>query len=149
MTDVTERAAPPVDPYADAPAASPARFLYRLNPLAKLAGPAPAMILLVFVRDAATPLAFLALAYAILLVGVRFTRRLALMLFVAVPLGVAALGWGSRCGPTRRASTRASSSSRWILDPVRRDAADRVRHRAAARRDRRPVAHRRAQHDRS
>jgi energy-coupling factor transport system permease protein len=94
VTGVTERAARPVDPYADAPAASPARFLYRLNPLAKLAGPAPAMVLLVFVRDAATPLAFLALAYAILLVGVRFTRRLALMLFVAVPLGVAALGVG-------------------------------------------------------
>jgi energy-coupling factor transport system permease protein len=94
MTGVAERAPASFDPYADAPPASRVRFLYRLNPLGKLAGPAPAMVLLVFVRDAATPLAFLALAYAILLVGVRFTRRLALMLFVAMPLGVAAIGVG-------------------------------------------------------
>ena len=94
MTGVAERGASPFDPYAVAPAASRVRFLYALNPLAKLAGPAPAMLLLVFVRDAVTPLAFLALAYAILLVGVSFTRRLALMLFVAVPVGVTALGLG-------------------------------------------------------
>lgn len=94
MTGVAERASASFDPYAEAPAASRVRFLYGLNPLTKLAGPAPAMVLLVFVRDAATPLAFLALAYAILLVGVRFTRRLALMLFVAMPLGVAAIGVG-------------------------------------------------------
>ncbi|WP_243076119.1 energy-coupling factor transporter transmembrane protein EcfT [Microbacterium sp. SS28] len=83
-----------LDPYAEGPAASAVRFLYRLNPLTKLAGPAPAMVLLVFVRDAATPLAFVALAYAVLLVGVRFTRRLALMLFVALPVAVAAIGVG-------------------------------------------------------
>ena len=47
------------DPYADAVTAAPVRFLYRLNPLAKLLAPVPAMVLLVFVRDAATPLAFL------------------------------------------------------------------------------------------
>ena len=94
MTGVAERASASFDPYAEAPAASRVRFLYGLNPLTKLAGPAPAMVLLVFVRDAATPLAFLALAYAILLVGVRFTRRLTLMLFVAMPLGVAAIGVG-------------------------------------------------------
>jgi energy-coupling factor transport system permease protein len=83
-----------VDPYAEADAASPARFLYRLNPLAKLAAPAPAMLLLVFVRDAATPAAFLALAYAVLLIGVRLTRRLALTLFVALPAGVLVIGLG-------------------------------------------------------
>jgi len=94
MTGVAERATASFDPYADAPPASPVRFLYGLNPITKLAGPAPAMVLLVFVRDAATPVAFLALAYALLLVGVTFTRRLALMLFVAVPLGVAAIGLG-------------------------------------------------------
>ena len=58
-----------VDPYADAVTASPVRFLYRLNPLAKLLAPVPAMIMLIFVRDAATPLAFLLLSYALLLVG--------------------------------------------------------------------------------
>lgn len=83
-----------VDPYADAPSSSPVRFLYRLNPLAKLAAPAPAMVLLVFVRDAATPAAFLALAYVVLLVGVRFTRRLALALFVGVPVGMLVIGLG-------------------------------------------------------
>ncbi|MEU1971890.1 energy-coupling factor transporter transmembrane component T [Microbacterium sp. NPDC019599] len=95
MTELRDaRSAASFDPYAEAPSASAVRFLYRLNPLAKLAGPAPAMVLLVFVRDAVTPLAFLALAYAILLVGVRMTKRLALVLFVALPVAVAAIGVG-------------------------------------------------------
>ncbi|MFH8251624.1 energy-coupling factor transporter transmembrane component T [Microbacterium sp. B2969] len=89
-----QRSAASFDPYATAPEASPIRFLYRLNPLAKIAGPAPAMVLLVFVRDAATPLAFLALAYALLLVGARLTRRLALLLFVGIPVAVAVIGLG-------------------------------------------------------
>ncbi|SFR90037.1 energy-coupling factor transport system permease protein [Microbacterium sp. cf046] len=83
-----------VDPYADAVTAAPVRFLYRLNPLAKLLAPVPAMVLLVFVRDLATPLAFLLLAYAVLLIGVSFTRRLALVLLLALPLGAAAIGFG-------------------------------------------------------
>ncbi|WP_194397187.1 energy-coupling factor transporter transmembrane component T [Microbacterium atlanticum] len=82
-----------IDPYARVEA-SAVRFLYRLNPLAKLAAPLPAMAVLVFVRDAATPAAFLLLAYAVLLVGVRFTRRLAALLFVALPLGVLVIGLG-------------------------------------------------------
>lgn len=83
-----------LDPYAARVAASPVRFLYGLNPLAKLGAPLPAMLLLVFVRDLATPLAFSALAYAVLLVGVVFTPRLALILFVALPAGVALIGLG-------------------------------------------------------
>ena len=82
------------DPYADAVTAAPVRFLYRLNPLAKLLAPVPAMVLLVFVRDLATPLAFLALTYGILLVGVSFTRRLVLLLAVALPLGALLIGFG-------------------------------------------------------
>lgn len=85
---------PREDPYADAVSAGPARFLYRLNPLAKLLAPLPAMVLLVFVRDLATPLAFLALTYAVLLVGVGFTRRLVLLLGLALPLGAALIGFG-------------------------------------------------------
>ncbi|GAA1978351.1 energy-coupling factor transporter transmembrane component T [Microbacterium pumilum] len=81
------------DPYADHVTASSIRFLYALNPLAKLAAPLPAMALLVFVRDAATPAAFLALSYAILLVGVSFTRRLVILL-IAIPLAAAAIGLG-------------------------------------------------------
>ena len=84
----------PVDPYAERVAASPVRFLYGLNPLAKLAAPLPAMVLLVFVRDAATPAAFALLAYALLLVGVSLTRRLALILLVALPVAAAAIGFG-------------------------------------------------------
>ncbi|WP_404430441.1 energy-coupling factor transporter transmembrane protein EcfT [Microbacterium lacus] len=83
-----------VDPYADRVVASPVRFLYGLNPLATLAAPLPAMLALVFVRDVATPLAFLALAYALLLIGVSFTRRLALILFLALPVAAAAIGFG-------------------------------------------------------
>lgn len=82
------------DPYARGARGSAARFLYALNPLAKLAAPLPAMLLLVFVRDLSTPLAFLALAYGLLLVGVHFTARLALLLFLALPVAVAAIALG-------------------------------------------------------
>jgi len=82
------------DPYARRVEASGLRFLYGLNPLAKLAAPLPAMALLVFVRDAATPAAFLLLAYAVLLVGVSFTRRLAAILFLALPLSALVIGFG-------------------------------------------------------
>jgi energy-coupling factor transport system permease protein len=86
MTAATIGRSPAIDPYAPAAEASALRFLYGLNPLAKLGAPVPAMVLLVFVRDLATPIAFLLLSYALLLVGVSFTRRLAAVL-VAVPLG--------------------------------------------------------------
>lgn len=94
MSVATTAAAASVDPYAAPAPGSPFRFLPRLNPLAKLLAPAPAMVLLVFVRDAATPAVFLALAYAVVLVGVRFTRRLALALFVGVPAGILVIGLG-------------------------------------------------------
>lgn len=94
MTAPAVATRPGFDPYAERPPHSPLRFLYALNPLAKIAGPAPAMVLLVFVRDAATPLAFLALAYALLLVGVRLTPRLAAILFLGVPVAIAAIGIG-------------------------------------------------------
>ncbi len=82
------------DPYARRVAASGVRFLYGMNPLAKLAAPLPAMALLVFVRDLATPVAFLALAYLVLLVGVSFSRRLAAILFLALPLSALVIGFG-------------------------------------------------------
>ncbi|HWI30296.1 MAG TPA: energy-coupling factor transporter transmembrane component T [Microbacterium sp.] len=80
------------DPYA--PAAPSSRFLHALNPLSKIAGPAPAMIALVFVRDLATPVAFLVLAYLIVLAGARLTRRLGALLFLAVPAGIVLVGCG-------------------------------------------------------
>ncbi|WP_127473749.1 energy-coupling factor transporter transmembrane component T [Microbacterium sulfonylureivorans] len=81
------------DPYAPRVPASPMRFLYGINPLAKLAAPLPAMVLLVFVRDAATPLAFLLLSYVVLLIGVSFTRRL-IAILVALPIAAAIIGIG-------------------------------------------------------
>jgi len=81
------------DPYADRMPAPGIRFLYGLNPLAKLAAPLPAMLLLVFVRDAATPAAFLLLSYAVILVGASLTPRVAGVL-LAVPLAAAAIGFG-------------------------------------------------------
>ena len=84
---------PGFDPYADRMRAPGIRFLYGLNPLAKLAAPLPAMLLLVFVRDAATPAAFLLLSYAIILVGTSLTPRLVGVL-LAVPLAAAAIGFG-------------------------------------------------------
>lgn len=82
------------DPYAERVAASPVHFLYGVNPLAKIAAPLPAMLLLVFVRDAATPAAFVALAYLVLLIGVRLTLRTAIVLLVAVPAVAALIGLG-------------------------------------------------------
>ena len=82
------------DPYARIVATSPRQFLYALNPISKIAAVAPAMILLVFARDLATPAAFLLLAYALLLVGARLTGRLAAILFGALPAGMLLIGLG-------------------------------------------------------
>jgi len=94
----TGTAAPPAadDPYAAAPPASAWRFLMALNPLAKLAAPLPAIIVLVFVRDLMTPAVFLVLAYTLILVGARLTARAVVLLLVAVPafLLVLSLGFG-------------------------------------------------------
>ncbi|QRY39525.1 energy-coupling factor transporter transmembrane protein EcfT [Microbacterium hominis] len=78
-----------VDPWARVDAGG---LLAGLNPLAKLAAPLPAMVLLVFARDLATPLAFLALACAVVLAGTRITRRIALLLLVAVPVAAIVIG---------------------------------------------------------
>ena len=82
------------DPYAAVSASSPRQFLYALNPLAKVAGVAPAMVLLIFVRDLATPAAFLVLSLALIVAGSRVTWRTAALLFVALPVGMLAIGVG-------------------------------------------------------
>ena len=83
-----------VDPYATRTPAAPWRFLYGLNPLAKVAAVLPAILLLVFVRDLATPAVFLVASYLVLLVGARLSRSALLLLFVAVPVGLAVIGLG-------------------------------------------------------
>lgn len=80
------------NPYAEQPPAPSARFLHALNPLAKLAGPLPVMIALVFTRGIAIPLAFSLLALALLLLGARLSGRAIAILLVGVPTGVALLG---------------------------------------------------------
>lgn len=82
------------DPYAAVSASSPRQFLYALNPLAKVVGVAPAMVLLIFVRDLATPAAFLVLSLALIVAGSRVTWRTAALLFVALPVGMLAIGVG-------------------------------------------------------
>lgn len=81
-----------VDPYATTRA--PGRFLVGLNPLAKLAAPVPAMIVLLFVRDFATPLAFVALSYLVLLVGAPLGRKTWLVIGLVVPGVTLIIGLG-------------------------------------------------------
>ncbi|MFY9713971.1 MAG: energy-coupling factor transporter transmembrane component T [Microbacterium sp.] len=83
-----------VDPYAARAPAAPRQFLHALNPLSKVVGVAPAMLLLVFVRDLATPTAFLLLSSVLILIGARLTRRTAALLLLAVPAGMAVIGIG-------------------------------------------------------
>ncbi|MFT4158226.1 MAG: energy-coupling factor transporter transmembrane component T [Microbacterium sp.] len=83
-----------IDPYARFEPTSPRQFLYGLNPLAKIVAVLPAIVLLVFVRDLATPAAFLVLSYSILLVGARIPLHTAALLFGALPLGIVVIGIG-------------------------------------------------------
>ncbi|MGN7860774.1 ATP-binding cassette domain-containing protein [Microbacterium sp. 22303] len=80
------------DPYAEQPSAPARAWLHGLNPLAKLGAVLPAMALLLFVRDLATPLAFLVLAYMVLLTGARLTARIWAVLLLAIPAGILVLG---------------------------------------------------------
>ncbi|WP_091229578.1 energy-coupling factor transporter transmembrane component T [Microbacterium sp. 3J1] len=82
------------DPYAAVVATSPRQFLYALNPLAKVAAVAPAMLVLIFVRDLATPAAFLVLALLTIVIGARLTVRTVALLFGAMPIGILAIGIG-------------------------------------------------------
>ena len=93
MTAITSPTAT-IDPYAPGVPASAWRFLNHLNPLSKVAAVLPAMLLLIFARDLFTPLCFVILAYALIIVGARITPRTAALLFLAVPIGAAAIGFG-------------------------------------------------------
>ena len=70
------------------------RFLYALNPLAKIAAPVPAMLALLAVRDLQTPAAFLALAYAVIFAGTRLSARMLAFLLLAVPAFLLLIGIG-------------------------------------------------------
>jgi energy-coupling factor transport system permease protein len=66
--------------------------LSTLNPLAKIAATAPAIVALLFVRDAATPAAFLVLAYAVMLAGLRPAARTAWILLLGLPAAMVVIG---------------------------------------------------------
>ncbi|GAB3171001.1 hypothetical protein GCM10027059_38510 [Myceligenerans halotolerans] len=77
------------------------RLLHRLNPLAVVAAVAPAVVVLVAVRDLSTPLVLLVLATALLLLGARVPARRAPLAFglpVAFTL-VAAVSFGLWADP--------------------------------------------------
>ncbi|MGO1539249.1 MAG: energy-coupling factor transporter transmembrane component T family protein [Leucobacter sp.] len=76
------------DPYAERPDYGPIRFLHRLNPIAKLFGPLPAMVFLVFTRDVTTPLVFLLVAILLLLIGARLSWRVITAILLGTPLVV-------------------------------------------------------------
>ena len=80
------------DPYAAASPTPPARFLHGLNPIAKIAAPLPAIVVLLFTRGLAIPLAFTVLGLVLLLVGARLSGRVVAVLLIATPVGVALLG---------------------------------------------------------
>lgn len=75
-----------------APPVVPAGCLERIHPLAKIAGILPAMALMMFVRDIATPVAIVLGAYAVILTGVRMTGRLLLVLCAVIPAGTLIVG---------------------------------------------------------
>ncbi|WP_022888665.1 energy-coupling factor transporter transmembrane component T family protein [Agromyces italicus] len=66
--------------------------LATLNPLAKLAAPLPAMLVVVFSRDMLLPLAFIVLPLLVLLLGARLPGRVVAALLVGTPLAAAVLG---------------------------------------------------------
>lgn len=68
------------------------RFLYALNPLAKIAAPVPAMLALLAVRDLQTPVAFLVLAYGVIIAGARLSGRMLALLLLAVPAFLLLIG---------------------------------------------------------
>ena len=112
MTTAASAVATSPNPYAEQAPAPPARFLHRLNPLAKLVGPLPAMIIIVFTRDHATPLAFVVLALVLLLVGAQLRAAVAVALVVGTAVGVVVLGvtFGVWVDPSRVDDTTAAAS---------------------------------------
>ncbi|MFF2275819.1 energy-coupling factor transporter transmembrane component T family protein [Agromyces sp. NPDC058126] len=74
------------------PSAPRRGLLATLNPLAKLAAPLPAMLVVVFSRDLLLPFAFIVLALLVLLVGARLPGRVVAALLIGTPLAAVVLG---------------------------------------------------------
>jgi len=78
-------------------------FLARLNPLAKIAGPLPAMAAVIFTRDLFVPSALLLASLVLILVGARLRAWVVLALIVGTPVVIAllALSFGVWTDPAR------------------------------------------------
>lgn len=81
-----------LDPFAEHRTQRPSRFLYALNPLAKLAAPVPVMVVVMFSRGIALPLAFIVFATAVLLIGARLSGRAIAALLLGIPVAALVLG---------------------------------------------------------
>jgi len=103
----------PIDPYAEAADHGPVRFLHRLNPLAKIGGPLPAMVVLIVARGIEIPVLFCIVTVVLILVGAHLTRRAALGLFVVLPVVVAVLSvsFGLWADPTAADGVGAASGA--------------------------------------
>nr|WP_239561246.1 energy-coupling factor transporter transmembrane component T [Agromyces cerinus] len=66
--------------------------MYALNPLAKLAAPVPVMVIVMFSRGIALPLAFIVFAAAVLLIGARLSGRAIAALLLGIPIAALVLG---------------------------------------------------------
>ncbi|UOE42957.1 energy-coupling factor transporter transmembrane component T family protein [Agromyces larvae] len=80
-----------VDPFAEAPKPR-GRFLYALNPLAKIAGPLPVMFALVFTRGALIPTVIIVVSLVLLFVGAKLRGRVIVALLIGLPLLIGAFG---------------------------------------------------------
>ncbi|KQZ09828.1 cobalt ABC transporter permease [Agromyces sp. Root1464] len=63
-----------------------------MNPLAKLAAPVPVMVVVMFSRGIALPLAFIVFAAAVLLIGARLSGRAIAALLLGIPVAALVLG---------------------------------------------------------
>ncbi|MRG59409.1 energy-coupling factor transporter transmembrane protein EcfT [Agromyces sp. CFH 90414] len=110
-TDAPAAASPVVDPYAER-AAPRGRFLYALNPLAKLAAPMPVMFALIFTRGVVIPTVLIVATMLLLFVGAKLGARTMVGLLVGTPLAVAVLGlsFGIWVDPARVDGSSAAAS---------------------------------------
>lgn len=81
-----------LDPYATRTDYGRLRFLHGLNPLAKVAATAPAIVLVLFVRDLWTPLALIVVSLLILLLGAKLRSRMLVIILVGGPIVTALMG---------------------------------------------------------
>lgn len=95
------------------------RFLHHVNPLAKLVAPIPAIVAALFTHDRLTPIALIALTYAVVLIGAKLTRVYAWALFFILPLALVsvAVGFSLWVDPAtlKHAGTAVLSIGDWTL----------------------------------